>query len=255
MRTEFEKYLEDRINYPEKYAFIPTGIKALDIKLHGYYKNQVWVIAAWPGSGKTTLAMNFISKLSKTRISLFDTETTRFVFMERFFSLVSGIPHDVFSKNLNGNYPEIKSKLSCLDNFNLNIIDKSCPSFRDIEEEVKRFRPKFLIIDYIQNVDVGNPINRYSAYTNLVRDIETLTKRFELTTILCSQLRKPVENSSRPSMFDLKETGKLLEVPSVVLLLSRVEGGSMLVDACKNRNGQPFEETLSGNWNTGEIYG
>lgn len=233
-RTEVEQYLKKRSEMPDR--FIPTGYPSLDAIIDGYYESNMWVIGGGPGTGKSTLILNLMKKLKKHRISVFDTEMSKYVYMEKFLSCLLKTSHKDMRTNLPSQMDFLMQNMSKLDNYNINIIDKSSPSITDIETEIKTNHPRFLIIDYFQNIEVKNQQFRYIEYTSHVRELERLTKQYNITTILTSQFRKPENGATRPTLFDLKETGKLAEAPAIILLLSRnLEGLS--IEVVKNRNG------------------
>ena len=247
----FKEHLEKRSANP--IGFISTNIKKLDMYVDGYYPGTLWTVGAWPGVGKTTLMLNLLKELKGVPVSIFDTETDKSRLMEKFVSLLSGIPDKDIRTKFNDNYEDIKKYVEKMDCYNFNINDKSCPTYFDIENEVKNNRPRILIIDYFQNIDVSYAQNRYGAYTDIARKLETLTKQFNMTTIMCSQLRRPSEEVVAPTIFDLKETGKLAEMPHVIIMLSQSDS-ELVIDVAKNRSGSKGTFKLRCDWACNRLY-
>ena len=250
-KNELNEYLNrDRV-------FIPTGVRNLDSLLDGYYPGTVWVIGGWPGTGKTTFCINLISKLKGKRVSVFDTETSKYRYLEKLMCCLTGTKDRDIRIGTSGAITNIQDNLHLLDEFDLNVIDKSNPSLKDVEDEMKARKPEVLIVDYFQNMEIPeNTMNRYGAFTNLARNIEKLTKKYACTTILTSQLKKPEDVNIRPTLFDLKETGKLGEMAHVVGLLSRTsneEEGELFVDIQKCRDGQLGCFTIKGQWDINKL--
>ena len=239
-------------------VYIPTGVKHLDTLLDGYYPGTVWIIGGWPGTGKTTFCINLLSKLKKVKVSVFDTETSKYRYLEKLMCCITGTKDRDIRIGVKLAVNVLQNNLHLLDEYDLNVIDKSNPSLKDIEEEMKERNPKIVIVDYFQNMEIPeNLINRYGAFTNLARNIEKLTKKYGCTTILTSQLKKPDDVNTRPTLFDLKETGKLGEMAHVVGLLSKTkneEEGELFVDIQKCRDGQLGSFTLKGQWESNRLF-
>lgn len=252
-KNDLASYLKrDRI-------FIPTGIRNLDSMLDGYYPGTVWVIGGWPGTGKTTLTLNLISKLPGKKISLFTTgETSKERFMERLMCCLTGTS----DRDVRVGEPKaieiISQNIGLLDRYNLNIVDKSSPSVKDIEDELRLRRPDVLFVDYFQNLEIPeNIVNRYAAFTNIARSLEKVVKKYASTLILNSQLRKPEDINMRPTLFDFKETGKLGEMAHNALLVSSNNAerndGEMFVDVAKARDGKIGQFTIKGQWDINKL--
>lgn len=240
-------------------AYIPTGIGPLDTKLDGYYPGTVIVVGGWPGTGKTTLTINLVSRLKGRRVSVF---TTNEIGKERFLEKMMCSLVGVKDKDIRMGQPEaiqrIGDNLHLLDNYDINVVDKAAPDLKDIENELKDRQPHVMIIDYFQNLALPeNVVSRYAAFTNLARNLEKLVKKHSTTLILNSQLRKPEDVNMRPTLFDFKETGKLGEMAHAAILLSSNSGereeGEMYVEVVKARDGKLGSFTLKGDWDTNKL--
>ena len=251
-KTEFEEYLVKRAKSPE--PFIPTRFKGLNDIIDGMYEGAVIGIGAWPGHGKTTLALNLMAGMEGHKVSVFDTEMTKYRYMELFVGMLTGTEDKKVRTRPVDILDEIIPKLGVLDKYDLHIIDSSSPTIQEIETEVKTNNPRFLVIDYFQNIAIVNPLNRYAEYTSHARKIEDLAKKYQLTVILLSQFKKPESGVTKPTLFDFKETGKLAEMMHIALLLSRSEDG-MVVDVAKNRMaGVLGTVKLNGDWTTNKLF-
>lgn len=253
-KNDLSAYLKrDRI-------FIPTGLRNLDGLLDGYYPGTVWVIGGWPGTGKTTLTLNLVSKLPGTKISIFTTgETSKERFMERLMCCLTGTSDRDVRIGEASAIANVSGKLNMLDSYDINIIDKSSPSVKDIEDELKIRKPDILFVDYFQNLEIPeNVINRYAAFTNIARSLEKVVKKYKSTLVLNSQLRKPEDINMRPTLFDFKETGKLGEMAHNAILVSSNSAerndGEMFLDVAKARDGKLGQFTIKGSWDSNKLF-
>lgn len=252
-KNELTAYLKrDRI-------YIPTGIRNLDGLLDGYYPSTVWVIGGWPGTGKTTLTLNLVSKLEGKKISVFTTgETSKERFMEKLLcALTNTSDKDIRTGNQRA-IDTLSKNIHLLDKYDLNVIDKSSPSLKDIEDELKLREPDIMFIDYFQNLEIPeNVTNRYAAFTNVARALEKVIKKHTTTLVLNSQLRKPEDINMRPTLFDFKETGKLGEMAYCGILVSANQAersdGEMYVEVAKARDGKLGSFTIKGNWECNKL--
>ena len=236
--------------------YIPTGVPELDSMIDGYYEGSVILVGGWPGMGKTTLGINLVTKLPKTPILIYTTgEVSKFRYMEKLLCCLSTVKDkDVRIKDAVA-ITKIKNSVHCLDDYNLYISDKSGPNIKDIENDIKLFKPRIVIIDYFQNLEIPGGLNRYAEYTNLARGLEKLAEKYGNTMVLMSQLKKPdIQKGKmpRPTKFDFKETGKLGEMARVAILLSHLdeedEDKELFVDIQKARDGQIGSFKIKGEW-------
>ena len=84
----------------EKYLGIPTGFKVLDDTITGLNKSDLVVLAARPGVGKTSFALNIASNIASARkdlsIAVFSLEMSKEQLAQRLLSSTSGVGSQVF---------------------------------------------------------------------------------------------------------------------------------------------------------------
>ena len=92
-----------------------------------------------------------------------------------------------------------------------------------IRHMVRKKGIRFVVIDYVQIIQVGAKDKRYLEIGETVNKLKELAKRLDIHIMLLSQINRNVEGrtSKRPVISDLSESGKIEETASRVFLLYR----------------------------------
>ena len=140
----------------------------------------------------------------------------------------------------------------------VHIDDKSFSLF-DVESSIRHMVRKkgsrFVVIDYVQIIQVGSKDKRYLEIGETINKLKELAKRLNIHIMLLSQINRNVEGrtSKRPAISDLSESGKIEETASRVFLLYRDEYynpdsedvGIAEISLAKNRFGQTGTSRMS----------
>ncbi len=107
-----------------------------------------------------------------------------------------------------------------------------------------------VMIDYLQLLGGGNPMNRVQEVSEISRGIKGLARELGVPIIALSQLSRAVESrtSKEPGLSDLRESGSIEQDADVVMMLYRDDyynpdtpdpsrQGVISVFVRKNRNG------------------
>lgn len=251
--TWFFDYLEYKIN--NSWNYIPTGFRSLDNLIDGFQKGVLSIIGARPGTGKTTFIINTLKNLKTTKSLVFTTEVSKEKFLEKFISVVCNIEHKKI-KHLENGFGDInnfKPLLKEIGNYNIVLNDETKPSILTIRNNIEQFKPDIVFFDYFQNIQI-NPLNvsSYHEYTRKVEQFIEIAKIFNVPFVVTSQLKR-LTDTDKPVLSDLKETGKLEEAASLVILM-RQDAGDLVVDIAKNRDGSTGEVRFKGDWGKNRLY-
>jgi len=241
---------------------VPTGYRKLDDYTLGFNPSNFIVLAGRPSMGKTALALNiatYVSKKENIPALFFSLEMSNEELVTRL--LVSETKID--SKRIRRGYlneeewiriNEVVSKFSNLPLFidttpNISILDLKAKSRR-----MKREKDIGIIfVDYIQLVQGPTTENRQQEVAAISRMLKALARELNLPVVGLSQLsRKPEDRrgNAEPKLSDLRESGSLEQDADVVVFITRPERlnenanediARILV--AKNRNGPigPFK--------------
>ncbi|WP_330463182.1 DnaB-like helicase C-terminal domain-containing protein [Metamycoplasma gateae] len=250
-------WLDNQLKNPEKYLLnyensLPTNIKGLDSVLHGLIEGQLYILAARPAEGKTTLVLNIILRTLK---NLKDNEIVIFLSLEMSATeILSRILKIVNSYNIGMDIKELAAKKRLL------IIDYSHSNVKNIkkiiEEEQKNKIVKSIFIDHLQLLETDNPnLPRYEKMTQITRELKIVARETHTNVFAISQLSRDVErrtqrdSNTEIQLSDLRDSGSIEQDADVVLFLYKpkmrndkngykVENTNQyVIQIGKNRNG------------------
>ena len=229
---KFEKLQSD----PNAFKGIPTGYKRLDKMTHGLQPGALIVLAARPGMGKTSLAMNLVENASlragKT-CAVFSLEMPRSEIVQR---LICAYANVSMQKALDGSLSakEWKKLMLASDQLkksNIYIDDSSRVTPAEILSKCRRLKTTaggvdLIMIDYIQLMSSGDSKmagaeNRQQEIASITRDLKIMAKELGVPVIALSQLRRI--QSKEPTLSDLRESGAIEQDADIVMFINRPE--------------------------------
>jgi replicative DNA helicase len=250
--------MEEQAKSAKEGLDIPTGFRELDDVTNGLHPGQLVLIAARPGLGKSTLALDFARSAalrSGVPTVFFSLEMSASEISQRLLSAESSVPlnHIRKSKDLRSeDWKRINTIQSRLDEIPLYIDDSPNLTLSEIRAKCRRLKAqhgiKLVIIDYLQLMTSGKKVeNRQQEVSEFSRSLKLLAKELAVPIVALSQLNRGPENSpdKKPQLSHLRESGSLEQDADIVLLLHRerfAEQGENRNDAeihiAKHRNGE-----------------
>jgi len=205
---------------------IPTGIEVLDRQIGGIPIGVPTVIAARPGEGKSTLALNIANNvaLSNIGVHLFSYEDGPRSFSQRMIALRSDndLSRIVQRKLNDDDLLKIRSmKVAALDRIKVEnahglTTEHIARSFRANKKEMNT---RLVIIDYLQLMP---GYDKHSAtHEHLSRnmcDLATLAAQEDIALIVLSQLKRETQGVE-PKLNDLRGSGTIEQVGKLIIAL------------------------------------
>ena len=221
---------------PDSFKGIPTGYKRLDKMTHGLQAGALIVLAARPGMGKTSLAMNLVENASlragKT-CAVFSLEMPRNEIVQRLIcsyanvSMSSALSGDLSAKE----WKKLMLAGDKLKKSNIYIDDSSRITPAEILSKCRRLNTTaggvdLIMIDYIQLMSSGDSKmagaeNRQQEIASITRDLKIMAKELGVPVIALSQLRRI--QSKEPQLSDLRESGAIEQDADIVMFINRPE--------------------------------
>ncbi|WP_367925040.1 replicative DNA helicase [uncultured Ruthenibacterium sp.] len=247
----------------EKYLGIPTGFTYLDKMLTGGLgRSDLMILAARPGMGKTSFALNIATNVAKKRkipVAVFSLEMTKDQLVSRILSSEAGISSQAFrTGELSTNDWEFLARASeVLARSHMYLDDTSNITIPEMKAKIRRVnqdpsKPDIgvIIIDYLQLMSTGKRTeSRVQEISEITRNLKIMAKELNVPIIALSQLSRSAEKNRtdhRPMLSDLRDSGSIEQDADEVLFLYREayydkeEGDSAMAECivAKNRHGE-----------------
>ena len=223
----------------DKYAGIPTGFTYLDTVLTGMGRSDLIILAARPGMGKTSFALNIatnVAKKQKIPVAIFSLEMTKDQLTSRILSAEAGIDSQAFrtGKLKEEDWDDLARASEMLHDAPIYMDDTSGITIPEVKAKIRRInqdpsRPDIglVIIDYLQLMTSGRRTeNRVQEISDITRNLKIMAKELNVPVIALSQLSRSAEKATgrsdhRPQLSDLRDSGSIEQDADVVLFLYR----------------------------------
>ena len=255
----------------EKYQGIPTGFRFLDDRLGKMGKSDLVILAARPGMGKTSFALNIATNIAsqqKLPVAIFSLEMSNEQLTERILSSQAGISSNalrtgdiqLFEWDL------ITNAIGQIAEYPIYLDDTPNITVSDMKAKIRRINQNpetpdvgVVVLDYIQLMSTGKRSdNRVQEISEITRNLKIMAKELDVPIIALSQLARSAEKNSgrdgRPQLSDLRDSGSIEQDADVVLFLYRdayynkSEDADQTMAECiiaKNRHGETGTIPLS----------
>ncbi|MBI3620153.1 replicative DNA helicase [Candidatus Roizmanbacteria bacterium] len=224
---------------------VPTGYVDLDNKLAGMQESNLIVLAARPGVGKTTFALNIalnVATKSKLPVGFFSLEMSKEELVDRL--LVGQADIDAWrlktGRLADDDYKRLTEAMGVLSEAPIFIDDTPGISILEMRTKARRLKVekelKLLIVDYLQLADAGRRFDsRVQEVSFVSQGLKNLARELHVPVLAVSQLSRAVEQrgSKRPQLADLRESGAIEQDADVVMFLYSEEDSEDLLDQSK----------------------
>lgn len=210
---------------------IPTGIGDLDRTLTGLNRSDLILLAARPGMGKTSFALNIAKNValnSKKNIAFFSLEMTKEQLASRLLSmqaLVSGTNIRT-GKLSDEEWTRLISAGDVLSKSSIWLDDTPGITIPEMKAKIRRRKNiDVVFIDYLQLMSSAARKNegRVQEISEITRNLKIMAKELSVPVICLSQLSRESEKRQdhRPMLSDLRESGSIEQDADIVLFLFR----------------------------------
>ena len=213
---------------------LSTGLTDLDRAISGLNKSDLILLAARPGMGKTSMALNILleaGKKSGKNVAFFSLEMSREQLALRLISSECFVDNKklVTGKLTEEDWEKVAVAADSLNRSRIFIDDDSSVSVADLSARCRRMDNRGLvIIDYLQLMQSAggrtySGENRQQVVSDISRALKIMAKELDVPVLCLSQLSRANESRSdkRPMLSDLRESGAIEQDADIVMFLYR----------------------------------
>ena len=250
----------EQLNYLQEHRGevmgVQTGYRDFDQITGGLQRSDLIILAARPGTGKTSFAMSLaynVAMYYSNTVAVFSLEMGREQLVQRLIAMETQI--DTHRLRL-GQVPDNQLKIvfdamGRLAQAPIYIEDTPGISIMELRSKARRLQSQhgvsLIIIDYLQLMSGRGKENRVQEVGEISRGLKALARELNVPVIALSQLSRAVEGrqSHIPMLSDLRESGSIEQDADIVMFIYRDElynkdsdkKGIAEIHIAKHRNG------------------
>ena len=242
---------------------IPTGYTPLDDFTGGLKKGEMFVLAARPSIGKTSLGLNIIANVAikgekHYPVAFFSLEMTDSQIARRLLCSESQIPESAF---WNGSFSDadlgkLTAAAAMIGGAKLFIDPTGGLTISELRAKARRLKNEhdiqLIVIDYLQLMHADTRLDRQLEVAEVSGAIKKLAKDLNVPVLVLAQLNREVDKNTsanaRPKLANLRDSGAIEQDADIVTFLHRnrdeaknlPDGASVDAELIveKNRNGK-----------------
>jgi replicative DNA helicase len=276
--SEVLETIDARARESKSVTGVPTGFTKLDEITAGLQPENLIIVAARPGVGKTSWALNVATYAALNHaipVLIFSLEMSKNELIERILAGEARIDSNRMRRGMI-EYSEWKNKIypagNRISQAPILIDDSPGVNILELRAKARRFRsdPRFfppargekqlglVVIDYLQlahGLGGRKDDSREREIAEISRGLKGLAKELHIPIIAVSQLNRSVEKreDKTPQLSDLRESGAIEQDADIIMFIHREEmynpdpsgRGKALLKIGKNRAGPTGEVDLT----------
>ena len=244
---------------------VPTGFAELDDLMCGFHPGAMITVAARPGVGKSTFALDVMRSCSiKHALGsvIFSLEMSRTEIVMRLLSAEAKVKlADMRSGRMSDDdWTRMARRMSEINDAPLFVDDSPNLTMMEIRAKARRLKQRhdirLIVVDYLQLMTSGKKVeSRQQEVSEFSRQLKLLAKELDVAVVAVSQLNRGPEQRAdkRPILSDLRESGAIEQDSDAVILINRPDafdrddprGGEADLILAKHRNGPTATITVA----------
>ena len=226
---------------------IPTGLPDLDRLILGLNDSELIIVAARPGVGKTSIALNMAlhaAMYEHKTVAIFSLEMSREQLVMRLLSRAALIPSQnmLTGQLTEQQWRDISDAAQTISQTAILIDDNPVLTVSEMNAQCRRVANlDLVVIDYLQLMQSAGSGHSWSnesrtqAVSDISRMLKIMAKELGVPVICLSQLSRASESrqDKRPMLSDLRESGAIEQDADVVIGLYR---DGLYNKECENPN-------------------
>lgn len=225
----------DRVDRGENRGFVPTGYRDIDLTLGGgMLASGMYILAARPGMGKTTLALNIADRVAEQvgPVLFISLEMDVEQLEAKRLSRLCGVPANrlLMGRLSEQEYTKMAQAAEKLEKAPLYLNRRPGATVEEIETLARRVPGLALVVvDYVGKIapspGARRNNDRYNYMTEVSGDLKTMARSLKKPVLALCQLNRASEGQKdkRPGLSNLRDTGALEQDADGVIFLYREE--------------------------------
>lgn len=229
--SEVYDHLDTLAANPGQLPGMPTGFGDLDRFIGGLGRTELILLAARPGMGKTSIALNMAltaAKKTSKAVVIFQLEMSAAQLAMRLMSSEALVDGKKLRLGTLGedDWKRLAGASGRLTGMNILIDDNSNISVPEMKAKCRRLGDNLglIIIDYLQLMQGSKRTdNRVQEVAEISRSLKIMAKELNVPVLCMSQLSRGPESrqNKRPMLSDLRESGSIEQDADIVLFIYR----------------------------------
>ena len=213
---------------------LSTGLSAVDAKITGLNKSDLLLLAARPGMGKTSFALNIainVAKNSQKTVAVFSLEMSAEQLVTRLLASEALVENGRLKTGSlrETDWQKIADAATIMNRLDIRIDDNPMLTVADMNAKCRRLdNLGLVVIDYLQLMTSAGGKghggeNRQQVVSDISRMLKIMAKELNVPVICLSQLSRANEkrDDKRPMLSDLRESGAIEQDADIVMFLYR----------------------------------
>ena len=212
---------------------LASGFSELDKMTTGFHDDELIILAARPGVGKTAFALNvaqFVGLKTDKTVAMFSLEMGAEQLVQRMLASEGLIDsqHLRTGQLTDEEWRKLVVAAGSLDNTSIYIDDTPGIKMSEIRAKARRLAKEkgnlgLIVIDYLQLIEGPRSESRQQEVSAISRQLKKLAKELHIPVIALSQLSRSVEQrqDKRPVLSDIRESGSIEQDADIVAFLYR----------------------------------
>lgn len=240
MLEGYTEHLQARMDNGDESDTLKTGIEELDLITGGMNPEDLVIVAARPGMGKTEFALKVAEGVARRKIPGTDQRRGVLIFSMEMSSLqviersVAGAGQLSVSKLRNPammddeGWARVTNGIGRLTDIDIWVVDSSKLSIEQIRAVANRHKEEhpalsLILVDYLGLIDKPKAERNDLAIAHISAGLKDMAKGLRTTVISLSQLSRSVEQrpNKRPNNSDLRDSGSIEQDADSIIMLYR----------------------------------
>ncbi|MBV8636770.1 MAG: replicative DNA helicase [Candidatus Eremiobacteraeota bacterium] len=233
MKDTFD-YMDRLFHMRGEQTGLTSGFRDIDSMTTGFQPGNFIILAARPGMGKTSFALNMAVAAAERQepIAFFSLEMSNNELVQRLICAEARLSmHDMRRGNIKAHqWEDIARAMGRLNELPIYLDDSGGLSVTEVRSRCRRLKSTSglgaVFIDYLQLLRPGvlsKNANRNEELSDICRTLKVTAKDLGVPIIALAQLNRGVEsrNDKRPMLSDLRDSGSLEQEADMVSFLFR----------------------------------